>query len=210
MTLFGSAASVTPGEHLEAASRWVTDREHGLQFKATALRLVPPRSLEGIERYLGSGMFKGFGRHFAHALASAYGEAVFSVIERLRTGCRGCPASAPSGRVVTSAGVEQKVVREFLAILRSYGVGPARGVPINKTSGDVTVSRVEENPYRLALDIYGIGFKTADEIAEQIGSARDAPMRAQASELHVLQEWSGEGHCATVHVELRAQVAGLL
>lgn len=211
VTLVGSAASVTPGEHLEAAGRWVTDRAYGLQFKATDLRLVPPRSLEGIERYLGSGMVKGIGRHFAHALVSAYGEDVFSVIEQTPDRLQELPGIGPKRQArVTSSWAEQKAIHRIMLFLQAHGVGPARAVRIYKTYGDDAVRRVQENPYRLALDIYGIGFKTADGIAEQLGIARDAPMRAQAGVRHVLQEWSGEGHCAALHAELRTRAAALL
>jgi exodeoxyribonuclease V alpha subunit len=97
---------------------------------------------------------------------------------------------------VTSAWAEQKVVREIMVFLQSHGVGTARAVRIYKTYGDQAVERVQENPYRLALDIHGIGFKTADAIAERLGIPHDALIRAQAGVRHVLQEIAGDGHCA--------------
>ncbi|WP_373510590.1 ATP-dependent RecD-like DNA helicase [Thiocapsa sp.] len=211
VTLIGSAATVSPGEHLEAEGHWVNDRQHGLQFKATGLRLVPPRSLEGIERYLGSGMVKGIGPHFARHLVNAFGEDVFSVIEETPERLLELPGIGPKRQYrVTSAWAEQKVIRDIMVFLQSHGVGTARAVRIYKTYGDAAVERVRENPYRLALDIYGIGFKTADGIAEKLGIARDAPIRAQAGVRHVLQELSGDGHCAAWHEQLTEQAAVLL
>ena len=100
---------------------------------------------------------------------------------------------------VTSAWAEQKVIREIMVFLQSHGVGTARAVRIYKTYGDEAVEKVRENPYRLALDIHGIGFKTADTIAERLGIPRDSLIRAQAGVRHVLQEIAGEGHCAAWH-----------
>ncbi|SDX63082.1 exodeoxyribonuclease V alpha subunit [Thiocapsa roseopersicina] len=194
VTLIGSAASVSPGEHLEAEGHWVNDRQHGLQYKAIQLRIVPPRGLEGIERYLGSGMVKGIGPHFARTLVKAFGEDVFTVIEETPERLLALPGIGPKRQQrVTSAWAEQKVIREIMVFLQSHGVGTARAVRIYKTYGDAAVEKVRENPYRLALDIWGIGFKTADAIAERLGIARDAPIRAQAGVRHVLQELSTEG-----------------
>ncbi|MGH8575118.1 MAG: AAA family ATPase, partial [Gammaproteobacteria bacterium] len=103
---------------------------------------------------------------------------------------------------ITGAWAEQKVIREIMVFLQSHGVGTARAVRIYKTYGDVAVERVRENPYRLALDIHGIGFKTADRIAQRLGIPKDSLMRAQAGVRHVLQELSGDGHCAAVHTSL--------
>ena len=97
---------------------------------------------------------------------------------------------------IVSAWAEQKAIREIMVFLQSHGVGTARAVRIYKTYGDEAILQVTENPYRLALDIHGIGFKTADAIAERLGIARDSPMRAQAGVRHALQEWSEQGHCA--------------
>src|SRR4030095_6707713 len=135
----------------------VNDRTHGLQFKTQALRVVPPSTLEGIEKYLGSGMVKGIGLHFAKKLVQAW--------------------------------AEQKVIREIMVFLHSHGVGTARAVRIYKTYGHEAITRVRENPYRLALDIHGIGFKTADTLAQRLGIPRDAVIRAQAGVRQVLQEF---------------------
>ncbi|NEX22603.1 ATP-dependent RecD-like DNA helicase [Thiorhodococcus mannitoliphagus] len=211
VTVIGSAASVTPGEYLEAEGWWVNDREHGLQFKSIDLRVIPPRTLDGIERYLGSGMVKGIGPHFARKLVGAFGERVFDVIEDNPERLLELEGIGPKRQQrVTAAWAEQKVIREIMVFLQSHGVGTARAVRIYKTYGDQAVEQVRENPYRLALDIHGIGFKTADTIAGRLGIPRDSLIRAQAGVRHVLQEIAGEGHCAAWHEALIAQANTLL
>ncbi|MFD2113863.1 ATP-dependent RecD-like DNA helicase [Thiorhodococcus fuscus] len=211
ITVIGSAASVTPGEYLEAEGRWVNDRQHGLQFKAIGLRIIPPRTLDGIERYLGSGMVKGIGPHFARKLVGAFGERVFEVIEDNPERMLELDGIGPKRQKrVTEAWAEQKVIREIMVFLQSHGVGTARAVRIYKTYGEEAVERVRENPYRLALDIHGIGFKTADTIAERLGIPHDSLIRAQAGVRHVLQEIAGDGHCAAWHETLVEQSCTLL
>ena len=211
VTVIGSAASVTPGEYLECQGEWVNDRQHGLQFKALQLRSVPPSTIEGIERYLGSGMVKGIGPHFARKLVHAFGERVFDVIEDNPDELRKLPGIGPKRQArVTGAWAEQKVIREIMVFLQSHGVGTARAVRIYKTYGDASVARVTENPYRLALDIHGIGFKTADAIAQRLGIAADSLIRAQAGVRHCLQEVAGNGHCAAYREALAEQAVALL
>jgi len=211
VTLTGQAASVTPGEYVEADGWWVNDRKHGLQFKARQLRVIPPSTLDGIERYLGSGMVKGIGPHFARKLVRAFGEQVFDVIEDNPEQLLTLPGIGPKRqRRVTEAWAEQKVIREIMVFLQSHGVGTARAVRIYKTYGDEAVDKVRENPYRLALDIHGIGFKTADQIAQRLGIPHDSLIRARAGVRHVLQEIAGDGHCAAFHDQLAARAATLL
>ena len=197
VTVVGSVASVTPGEYVECEGGWINDRQHGLQFKSSRLHVVPPRTLEGIEKYLGSGMVKGIGPHFARRLVAAFGEQVFDVIEHAPERLLEIEGIGPKRKErVTSAWAEQKLVREIMVFLQSHGVGTARAVRIYKTYGDSAVSLVRENPYRLALDIHGIGFKTADAIAQRLGITKDALIRAEAGVRHVLQEIAKDGHCA--------------
>ena len=211
VTVIGSAASVTPGEYLECQGVWVNDRQHGLQFKALSLRAVPPSTIEGIERYLGSGMVKGIGPHFARTLVRAFGERVFDVIEDNPEELLKLPGIGPKRQArVTGAWAEQKVIREIMVFLQSHGVGTARAVRIYKTYGDSAIARVTENPYRLALDIHGIGFKTADAIAQRLGIAPDSLIRAQAGVRHCLQEIAGDGHCAAFRESLAEQAVALL
>jgi exodeoxyribonuclease V alpha subunit len=211
VTIIGSAPSVTPGEYLECEGHWVNDRQHGLQFRAERLRCVPPSTLEGIERYLGSGMVKGIGPHFARTLVRAFGERVFDVIQDNPDALLTLPGIGPKRKErVTQAWAEQKVIREIMVFLQSHGVGTARAVRIYKTYGEEAIARVTENPYRLALDIHGIGFKTADAIAQRLGIPADSLIRAQAGVRHVLQEIASEGHCAAYRNVLAEKSAALL
>ena len=197
VTVIGSAVSIAPGEFLECVGFWHNDRTHGLQFKARQLRTVLPGTREGIEKYLASGMVKGIGSHFAKVLVKAFGEDVFEVIEHDPLRLLSLPGIGKKRmEMVTMAWAEQKVIREIMVFLQSHGVGTARAVRIYKTYGDEAILRVTENPYRLALDIQGIGFRTADVIAERLGIARDSLIRARAGVRHALQEISNDGHCA--------------
>ncbi|MCC7280669.1 MAG: ATP-dependent RecD-like DNA helicase [Chromatiaceae bacterium] len=211
VTVIGSAASVTPGEFIEAQGHWVNDRQHGLQYRAERLQVVPPSTLEGIEKYLGSGMVKGIGPHFARKLVRAFGAAVFEVIETTPERLEKLEGIGPKRRErVVSAWAEQKVIREIMVFLQSHGVGTSRAVRIYKTYGEAAILKVTENPYRLALDIWGIGFKTADTIAQHLGIPHDALIRAQAGVRHVLQVWSEQGHCAAPPAKLVAMAVSLL
>ena len=200
VTVVGTAAAITPGEFVSCQGCWVTDRTYGLQFKTAELQVLPPTSLEGIEKYLGSGMVKGIGPHFAKKLVGAFGEQVFDVIDTAPERLTELEGIGPVRKQhVVEAWAEQKAIRNLMVFLHSNGVGTARAVRIYKTYGDGAIERVRENPYRLALDIHGIGFKTADALAQRLGIPRDAMIRAQAGIRHVLQELSSDGHCA-VHV----------
>ena len=202
-TVVGTAPSITPGEYVECEGSWVTDRTHGLQFKTVHLRVVPPTTLEGIEKYLGSGMVKGIGPHFAKKLVGAFGEQVFEVIEQTPERMTELEGIGPKRKKrVVDAWAEQKVIRSIMVFLHSHGVGTARAVRIYKTYGDDAIAKVRENPYRLALDIHGIGFKTADALAQRLGIPKDAVIRAQAGVRHVLQEFADDGHCAVIQAEL--------
>jgi len=211
VTVIGSAASVTAGEYVECLGFWINDRQHGQQFKTTVLKIVAPTTLDGIEKYLGSGMVKGIGPHFAKKLVKAFGDLVFDVIEQTPERLLELPGIGKKRQQrVSSAWCEQKVIREIMVFLQSHGVGTSRSVRIYKTYGEQAIEKVRENPYRLALDIHGIGFKTADALAQNLGIAPDSLIRAQAGVRHVLQEWSGEGHCAAVRPTLCDMAVKLL
>lgn len=211
VTVVGNTPSASPGEYAECQGQWTNDRTHGRQFAAEHLRMVPPGTREGIERYLGSGMVRGIGPHFAKKLVKAFGERVFDVIENEPGRLTELPGLGPKRRAaIVAAWAEQRAVREIMVFLRSYGLGAARAVRIFKTYGNDAIGRVRENPYRLALDIHGMGFATADTLAERLGIPRDSPMRARAGVLHVLQELSAEGHCARERATLLTDASALL
>jgi exodeoxyribonuclease V alpha subunit len=175
VTVVGAAAAITAGEFVQASGAWVNDRTHGLQFRAAFLRSAPPTTLEGIERYLGSGMVKGIGPVYAKRLVAAFGEGVFDVIEETPERLREVGGIGPkrAGRIVRGW-ADQKVVREIMLFLHGHGVGTSRAVRIFKTYGADAVERITENPYRLARDIRGIGFKTADQVAARLGIEKTA------------------------------------
>ena len=211
VTMTGNTPSVTAGEFVDATGIWFNDHKHGVQFKVKHIKTVTPNTLEGIEKYLGSGMVKGIGPHFARRLVRAFGEQVFDIIEANPERLTELDGIGKKRREkITSAWSEQKVIREIMVFLQSHGVGTARAVRIYKTYGDQSVAKVQENPYRLALDIHGIGFKTADSLAMQLGIDRESLIRAEAGVRHVLQESSGAGHCARAFDELVVEAAQLL
>src|SRR5213075_1172703 len=203
VTAVGHAATISAGEWITAAGEWVNDRTHGQQFKSRFMRTSAPTSIEGIEKYLGSGMIRGIGPVYAKKLVRAFGEKVFDTIEvepeRLREVTGIGPVRA--GRI-TAAWAEQKIVREIMVFLHSNGVGTARAVRIYKTYGADAVQVMSENPYRLARDIRGIGFKTADTIAMKLGVEKTAVIRVRAGISYALTEAMDEGHCGLPTDEL--------
>jgi exodeoxyribonuclease V alpha subunit len=203
VTLIGHTPVVSPGEYASASGHWVTDREHGRQFRALFVKISPPTTLTGIERYLASGMVKGIGPVYAGKLVKAFGAAVFDVIEHSPQRLREIPGIGEvRARRITSGWADQKVIREIMVFLHAHGVSTSRAVRIFKTYGQAAVDVVRENPYRLAQDIRGIGFLSADTIAQKIGIAKDSPLRAQAGISYALTEASGQGHCGLPYAEL--------
>jgi exodeoxyribonuclease V alpha subunit len=202
-TVVGYAAFVAAGEWLQMSGTWVNDRTHGLQFKASFLKASPPTTLEGIERYLGSGMIRGIGPVYARKLVGAFGEAVFELIEEQPERLREVAGIGPkrASRIIASW-AEQKMIREIMLFLHSNGVGTSRAVRIYKTYGSEAVRLISENPYRLARDIWGIGFLTADRLAEKLGIERTALIRVRAGISYALAEAMDEGHCGLPADEL--------
>jgi exodeoxyribonuclease V alpha subunit len=203
VTVVGHAASISAGEWMPASGDWVNDRTHGQQFKARFLRTSPPTSADGIEKYLSSGMIRGVGPVYAKKLVRAFGDKVFDIIEatpdRLREVDGIGPVRATS---ILSAWAEQKAVREIMVFLHSHGVSTARAVRIFKTYGSDAIQVMSENPYRLARDIRGIGFKTADAIAMKLGIEKTAVIRVRAGISYALTEAIDEGHCGLPTDEL--------
>src|SRR5262245_8989267 len=203
VTVIGHAAVISAGKWITASGEWINDRTQGPQYKAKYLKATEPTSLDGIEKYLGSGMIRGIGPVYAKKLVRAFGEKVFDTIEaqpeRLRevTGIGPVRASR-----ITAAWAEQKIVREIMLFLHSNGFGTARAVRIYKTYGADAVRVMSENPYRLARDIRGIGFKTADAIAMKLGIEKTAIIRVRAGISYALTEAMNEGHCGLPTDEL--------
>jgi exodeoxyribonuclease V alpha subunit len=211
ITLIGHTPTVAPGEYASASGTWVTDREHGKQFKALFVRISPPTTLTGIERYLGSGMVKGIGPVYAGRLVKAFGAAVFDTIEQTPARLREVEGIGEiRAKKITSGWADQKVIREIMVFLHGNGVSTSRAVRIYKTYGQDAVAVVTDNPYRLAQDIRGIGFLSADTIAQKVGIARDSPLRARAGVSYALAEAAGEGHCGLPRSELVSLAVKLL
>src|SRR5262252_2611286 len=210
-TVVGSLPSVTAGEWLVAEGLWVRDKEHGLQFKATILKTVPPTTTEGIERYLGSGLVKGIGPILAKKLVGHFGADVLAVIESRPAELQSVDGIGSKRRErIARAWQEAKQVREIMLFLHGHGVSTSRAVRIFKTYGDQAIERVRENPYTLAKDIYGIGFATADQIAQKVGIPKDSINRARAGIDHVLLEATSDGHCALPLEKLKVAAVKLL
>ena len=196
VTVIGNVPVISAGEHVKCIGIWNNDTNHGLQFKASIINALKPNSLEGMEKYLGSGLIKGIGPHFAKKLVKKFGIDVFDVIEtypeRLLT-------VENIGKIradrICANWKGQKIVREIMVFLQSHGISTVRATRIYKTYGDKAIEIVSNNPYKLAHDIRGIGFLSADTIAGNLGIAKDSLIRARAGVHHVLFEATSEGHC---------------
>lgn len=211
VTVVGTVVNVGVGENIEAEGSWLRDKTYGMQFRAEQLHIIAPTTLDGIEKYLGSGMIKGVGPHFAKKLVKKFGEEVFSIIEKEPKRLRDVGGIGEKRiAMITAAWGEQKIIREIMVFLQSHGIGTARAVRIYKTYGENAIEKVRENPYRLARDIYGVGFKTADVLAQNLGIAKDSLIRARAGVFYSLQEMSNEGHCAAPFELLCQKAATLL
>ncbi len=211
VTVVGHAASIAAGEWVQMSGSWVNDRTHGPQFKAAFLKASAPTTLEGIEKYLGSGMIRGIGPVYAQKLVRAFGAAVFELIEQAPARLHEVAGIGPKRAARIIAGwAAQKVIREIMLFLHAHGVGTSRAVRIFKTYGQDAVEIISENPYRLARDIRGIGFLTADKVAEKLGIAKTAMIRVRAGVSYALAEAMGEGHCGLPRDELADATAKLI
>lgn len=211
VTVVGHLPAVYAGEYLEGEGDWVQDRDHGLQFKATHLRITPPHTKEGIVKYLSSGLVRGIGPHFARKIVDIFGERTLQIIDESPTYLSEVKGiGAKRIQLIRESWREQKAVRSIIVFLNSHGIGTNRAVRIYKTYGNQAIELVRENPYRLATDIWGVGFRTADELAERLGIARDSPLRARAAVRYVLSELSHEGHVGFPETGVVERTAELL
>ena len=211
ITVVGHTAMISAGEFVQMSGAWVNDRTHGQQFRASFLKASPPTTLEGIERYLGSGMIRGIGPVYAKRLVRGFGEAVFDLIEQQPERLREVTGiGAKRAARIIAGWAEQKVIREIMLFLHANGVGTSRAVRIYKTYGSDAVRVISENPYRLARDIRGIGFRTADQIAAKVGIEKTALVRIRAGISYALAEAMNEGHCGLPVEDLTDLTARLL
>ena len=194
---------ISAGEWVTASGEWINDRTYGLQFRTRFLKTSAPTSLDGIEKYLGSGMIRGIGPVYAKRMVKMFGKDVFDLIEAEPARLREVEGIGPKrADKITSAWADQKVISEIMVFLHSHAVGTARAVRIFKTYGVDSVQVMSENPYRLARDIRGIGFRTADLIAEKLGIEKTAMIRMRAGISYALTEAMGNGHCGLPREEL--------
>jgi exodeoxyribonuclease V alpha subunit len=207
----GHAAVISAGEFISATGVWINDRDHGLQFKAAQVTTTQPTTLEGIEKYLGSGMIRGIGPTYAHALVRAFREAVFDLIEQEPQRLREVTGIGEKRAARIVAGwAEQKAIREIMLFLHAHGVGTSRAVRIFKTYGQEAIALITENPYRLSRDIRGIGFRTADQVAAKLGIEKEANIRLRAGLSFGLSEATGDGHCGLPVADLIKATAALI
>ncbi len=203
VTIVGTVLSLTPGETLRVHGRWSHHPKYGEQFKVDRYESVVPATIVGIQKYLGSGMIKGIGPVFAKRLVEAFGAETLTVIEQTPARLAEVEGIGPVRQQrITTAWAEQREIREVMLFLQGHGVSPAYAAKIFKTYGQAAIATVRENPYRLARDIRGIGFKTADKIAREMGIPANSPLRAAAGILHTLNELTDEGHVYVPEAEL--------
>ncbi len=196
VTLVGAFATVEAGLTLRCRGQWQTHPKHGPQFAVTSSQELKPATALGIERYLGSGLVKGIGPKTAAKIVAHFGVDTLDVIEQ--TPARLLEVrSLGTKRVarITAAWAAQKIIKEIMLFLQSHGLTPTLSAKIYKVYGQEAIEVVTANPYRLAADIYGIGFVTADTIARNVGIAPDSDFRLRAGATYLLQQAAEDGHC---------------
>lgn len=194
-TIVGTMTSAQPGETLRCKGEWKNHLIHGRQFLVEEYRIEMPADVGGIEKYLGSGLIKGIGPTYAKRIVALFGAETFSIIDTAPE--RLCEIEGIGDKRlerITGCWTDQKSIREVMVFLQAHGVSPGYAQKIFKCYGPASIKIVKETPYRLARDIFGIGFKSADTIAQRLGIPHDAPQRVEAGIEFVLSELSNEGH----------------
>ncbi|MGD9781974.1 MAG: ATP-dependent RecD-like DNA helicase [Kiritimatiellia bacterium] len=211
VAVVGKVPRIAVGEWIKARGKWNIDRKHGRQFLAEHLEAVVPDSLEGIEKFLGSGLIKGIGPVYAKKLVESFGMAVLDVIENRSAELERVDGIGKLRRQqIKESWKAQKTIREIMSFLFANGVSTGRAFRIYKAYGDQAIAKVRLDPYCLARDIHGIGFKIADQIAEKLGIEKESVLRARAGLTYVLLELSNQGHCAYPRDALLSKSAEML
>jgi len=211
VTIVGELPEVNPGESLKLMGHWITHAQHGRQFHAERCEQVLPATVEGVRRYLGSGMIRGIGPVMAERIVRTFREQTLDIIDsepqRLRE-----VLGIGTKRIqqITRAWEEQRAIKQVMIFLQAHGVSTRLAVRIFRQYGDAAVDVVQTDPYRLARDIWGIGFKTADKIARDLGLPSDAPSRIEAGLVYTLSQEADQGHVYLPHPELTRKAAELL
>jgi exodeoxyribonuclease V alpha subunit len=195
VTVVGNLIAPIPGEVMEISGEWINHPRYGEQFKVVHYRSLEPASAYGIERYLGSGLIKGIGPVMARRIVGKFGEKTLEIIEH-QTERLAEVEGIGEVRIglIRKAWEDQKEIRDVMIFLQSHGVGSGFATKIFKQYGSRSIAVVKENPYRLATDVFGIGFLTADRIAENLGFSKDSGLRVEAGILYVLSRLADEGH----------------
>ncbi len=211
VTIVGSLAALNVGETVRAQGHWTTHKQFGRQFAVEKFESVLPRSAVGIRKYLGSGLIKGIGATFADRIVEHFGARTLEVIDQYSAKLREVEGIGPErARRIKEAWVQQKAVRDIMIFLQGHGIGSAHAAKIYKQYGETAIVVVRENPYRLAKDITGIGFRTADGIASKFGIATASIHRLNAGVIHALEEATDDGHCCLPREMLIETAAELL
>ncbi|WP_116244048.1 ATP-dependent RecD-like DNA helicase [Nocardiopsis sp. FIRDI 009] len=196
LTVVGALAGVQPGEALRMRGRWGSHPQYGRQFQVENYTTVLPATVQGIRRYLGSGLIKGIGPKMAERIVEHFGTDALDVIEDDPQRLIEVPGLGPKRtRLIADAWEEQKAIKEVMVFLQGVEVTTSLAVRIYKKYGDASIDVVQKEPYRLASDVWGIGFKTADTIAQAVGIPHDSPQRVMAGIQFTLSESTGDGHC---------------
>lgn len=211
VTAVGNLADVNVGEHLRLQGLWTNHPQYGRQFKVLDYKTVQPATVEGIRKYLGSGLIKGIGPVTARRIVKKFGAQTLDVIEQQPRRLLSVLGIGPKRvALIEHAWEEQKQIKEVMLFLQSHDVRTSLAVKIYKKYGDDSIAVVQQDPYRLARDIYGIGFLTADQIARNLGIPEDSPQRVAAGVSYVLSELADEGHVYAPQDELTTEAARIL
>jgi exodeoxyribonuclease V alpha subunit len=211
VTVVGTLADLTPGEAIVARGWWRNDPKHGWQFMAVDYRTTLPATLQGMQKYLGSGLVRGIGPVTAARIVAAFGEATFTLIDAEPARLREVPGIGPvRAQRIAATWEERRHIREIMAALQGFGLSTSLAVRIYKRFGEASGTILTKAPYQLAREVWGIGFKTADTIALAVGVAPDAPERLQAGMLHALSAAADQGHMLVPEDDLLLQAANLV
>jgi exodeoxyribonuclease V alpha subunit len=194
-TIVGNLAGLNLGEFLKLGGNWVQDKKFGPQFRVEKYETLAPATVNGIKKYLGSGLIKGIGPVMAQRIVKVFGPDTLDIIEKSPQELSQIDGIGPKRiAMITKAWEEQREIKEIMVFLQGHGVGAAFAAKIYKQYGQAAVEKVRDNPYRLAADIHGIGFVTADQIARHLGIDPSSPLRAVEGTLYTLNELMNEGH----------------
>jgi exodeoxyribonuclease V alpha subunit len=211
LTVVGPLLGAQPGESLRLRGRWTSHPQYGRQFQVETYQTMLPATIQGIRRYLGSGLIKGIGPKMAERIVDHFGEDTLRLIEEEPGRLIEVPGLGPKRtRMITAAWEDQKAIKEVMVFLQGVGVSTSLAVRIYKTYRDEAIEVVRREPYRLAAEVWGIGFKTADQIAQRLGIPHDSPQRVKAGLQFALSEASEDGHCYLPEAELVTNATGLL